>query len=58
MLEWVAISFSRGLSQPRELSLGLPHCGQILYHLRHQGSYLVRITESKGGTLLMIQPGQ
>ena len=32
-LEWVAISFSGGLPEP-----GLPHCGQILYHLSHEGS--------------------
>ena len=44
ILEWVAISFSRGSSQPR----GQTHvsfvpcvsciCRQILYHLSHQGS--------------------
>ena len=34
ILEWVAISFCRGSS----LNPGLPHCGQILYHLSHQGS--------------------
>ena len=34
ILEWVAISFSTG-SSPNP---GLPHCGQILYHLSHQGS--------------------
>ena len=38
VLEWVAISFSRGSSQPRDLNLGLPHCRQMLYHLSHQGS--------------------
>ena len=32
VLEWVAISFSRG-SKP-----GLPHCRQTLYCLSHQGS--------------------
>ena len=39
ILEWVAISFSRG-SNP-----GLPHCGQMLYHLSHQGSphYIVNV---------------
>ena len=30
--EWVAIPFSRGPSQSRDL-----HCKQILYHLSHQG---------------------
>ena len=29
ILEWVAISFSRGSSQPRS-NLGLPHCRQML----------------------------
>ena len=29
ILEWVAISFSRGSSQPRDQS-GVPHCGQTL----------------------------
>ena len=32
VLEWIAISFSRG-SNP-----GIPHCRQTLYHLSHQGS--------------------
>ena len=38
ILEWVAISFSRGSSQPRDWTPGLLHCRQILYHLSHQGS--------------------
>ena len=38
ILEWVAISFSRGSSWPRNRNLHLPHCRQILYHLSHQGS--------------------
>ena len=32
--EWVAISYSRGPSSPRDLL----HCRQVLYHLSHQGS--------------------
>ena len=36
ILEWAAISFSRGSSQ--ESNPGLPHCGQTLYPLSHQGS--------------------
>ena len=39
ILEWVAISFSRGSSKPQRLNRGLPHCRQTLYHLSHQGSY-------------------
>ena len=37
ILEWLAIPFSRGSSQPRDL----PHCRQILCHLSHQGSLRV-----------------
>ena len=36
ILEWVAIPFSKGSSQPGNLSL--LHCRQILYHLSPQGS--------------------
>ena len=36
-LEWVAIPFSRGSSQPQGLNPDLPHCRQILYCLSHQG---------------------
>ena len=35
ILEWVAVLFSRGSSQPRDQTLGLPHCRQILYQLSH-----------------------
>ena len=38
VLEWVAISFSRGSSQPRDRTPGLLHCKQTLYRLSHQGS--------------------
>ena len=39
ILEWVAVPFSRGSSQPTQGSNpSLPHCRQILYHLSHQGS--------------------
>ena len=47
VLEWVAISFSRGSSQPRDRTLALqadtlpsepPHWRQILYQLSHKGS--------------------
>ena len=36
ILEWVAVPFSRGSSQPRVSNLGLPHCRRILYQLSHQ----------------------
>ena len=39
ILEWVAISYSRGLPT-QGLNLGLPHCRQIPYRLSHQGSPL------------------
>ena len=38
MLEWVAIFFSRGSSQPRERTFISCVGRQILYHLSHQGS--------------------
>ena len=44
ILDWVAISFSRGSSQPRDwartscTASGLLHCRQILYPLSHQRS--------------------
>ena len=38
VLEWVAISFSRGIFPTQGLNPGLPHCRQMLYHLSHQGS--------------------
>ena len=38
ILEWVAISFSKGSSQPRDRTQGLRHCRQTLYCLSHQGS--------------------
>ena len=44
ILEWGAISFSRGSSQPRLL-----HCRQMLYRLSHQGSKkFIMITTDKG----------
>ena len=39
ILEWVAISFSRRSSQPRDWTPGLPHCRQTLYHLSHLKEY-------------------
>ena len=36
ILEWVAISFSRGISPTQGSNLGLPHCRQTLNHLSHQ----------------------
>ena len=41
ILEWVAISFSKASSQPKDQSQVLPHCTQILYHLNHQVCQLI-----------------
>ena len=38
VLEWAAISFSRGIFPTQGLNLGLLHCRQTLYCLSHQGS--------------------
>ena len=38
ILEWVAISFSRGSSLTQGLNLCLLHCRRILYPFSHQGS--------------------
>ena len=38
VLEWVAISFSRGSSWPRNWTPGLLHCRQGIYPLSHQRS--------------------
>ena len=46
ILEWVAISFSRGVFQIQTTNLGLLHCRQTLYHLSHQGALF---TTAKSG---------
>ena len=38
ILEWVAVPFSRGVFPAQGSNLGLLHCRQILYQLRHEGS--------------------
>ena len=50
ILEWVAISFSRGSSQPRDQTQVSPHCRQTLYRLSHQRSHNI-FTGSKHTTL-------
>ena len=37
IMEWVAIPFSRGSSQPGDQNPGLRQCRQTLYHLSHKG---------------------
>ena len=41
ILEWDAISFSRGVFLTQGLNLGLLHCRWILYQLNHQGSPMI-----------------
>ena len=43
VLEWVAISFSRGSPWPRNQTWDW-HCRQTLYHLSHQGSPYLKST--------------
>ena len=38
MLEWIDLPFSKGSSQPRNRTRGLPHCRWILYQLSHKGN--------------------
>ena len=38
VLEWIAISFSRGIFPTLGSNPGLLHCRQTLYRLSHQGS--------------------
>ena len=40
ILEWVAISSSRGIFPTQRSNLCLPYCSQMLYPLSHQGSPL------------------
>ena len=51
VLEWVAISFSRGPSGPgvgiRGSNLSLLHCRQILYQLSHQGTPSINSSHKK-----------
>ena len=43
VLEWVAISFSRGSSRPRDWTQGLPHCRQALLPSEPPGKSLLDI---------------
>ena len=38
ILEWIAISFSRGIFLTQKLKPGFLHCRQILYRLSYKGS--------------------
>ena len=45
ILEWLAISFSRGSSWPRDWTNVFQHCRRILYQLSHQGSPVSHIAD-------------
>ena len=50
IVEWVAITLSRGIFPFQQSNLGLRECRQILYHLSHQGSpRWSLITHPEGG---------
>ena len=50
IVEWIAISFSRGSSQPTQgLNAGLQHCRSILYLLSHKGGPVKRVVSPKEG---------
>ena len=50
VLEWVAISFSRGSSWPRNRTWVSRHCRQMVYPLRQQGSPIYMYTRTKTKT--------
>ena len=47
ILEWVAISFSKGIFLSQGWKLGLPHYRQVLYHLSYQGSPVLGLCRIK-----------
>ena len=51
ILEWVAIPFPRGPSQPSSRTPGLLDCRQMLYRLGHQGSRITRWADAQGSQL-------
>ena len=60
ILEWVAISFSRGSSQTQGSNSGLLHCGQSVYYLSHQGIpfFICLYTELISRSLCACQPAR
>ena len=53
ILEWVAMPSSRGIFPTWGLNPGLSHCGQILYHLSHQGNPKMKYSSRNGWTLVL-----
>ena len=52
ILEWVAISFSRGSFPTQGLNPGLLHCRQILYRLSYKGSpYMISLQQTLVSTV-------
>ena len=45
ILEWVAMPSSRGIFSTQGSNPGLPHCWQILYHLRHTDNSQMILSE-------------
>ena len=52
ILEWVAISFSRGIFPTQGLNPGLLHCGKMLYHLSHKGSSILKAMTNSDSSIL------
>ena len=46
ILEWIAISFSKGIFLIQESNLGLLHCRQILYQLSYEGNPIMILSYS------------
>ena len=46
ILEWLAVSFSRGSSPPSNQTQVFHTAGRTLYHLSHQGSWAIRLPEN------------
>ena len=44
VLEWLAISFSRGVFPTQGLNLGLLNCRQMLHHLSHRETPLFKVS--------------
>ena len=55
ILQWVARAFSRGSFLTQRLNPGLLHCKQILYHLSHQGCYIMPYNGTNGSPFIPLQ---
>ena len=55
-LEWVAYSFSRGSSLPKESNQGLLHYRQFLYQLSYQGSLISGYRQGDGTKRFLWSP--